>query len=144
MNTLSISQIFSKLDYYQENYLSIIHSPEQYYTPVLDAYVHVWPLKKQALYLGDLLQLWFAEKWIVTPAQHYILEQYLAAQDVIRAKNNIAYIYAINANSFTRQNKTQIWSTHLSQSQTVVTEDTVKYYCEFLACERPLLQQQAS
>ena len=144
MNTLTISQIFTQLPFYQVHYLSILQNSEQYYTPVTDAYIHLWPLKKQNLYLGDLLQLWFAEKWTVTPAQNYILEQYLAAHDVIKAKHNTAYIYAIEANSFTGENQTHIWSTHLGQSQVVETVDTLKYYCEFKACERPLIQQKAS
>ena len=144
MHTLTIAQIFSNLPAYKDQYLNILHSTELYYTEVEGAFIHVWPFKKQALYLGDLLQLWFAEKWTVTLEQRYILEQYLAAQDVIKASNNTAYIYAIRANSFTGQNQTQIWSTHLSQSQSVITEDTLKYSCEFLACDRPLLQQKAS
>ena len=70
MNTLNISDIFSQFSYYQEHYLSILSTPEQYYTAVEGAYIHVWPLAPQDLYLGDLLQLWFSEKWLInTPCR---------------------------------------------------------------------------
>ena len=58
MNALTISDIFSNLEYYKEQYLAILAHPEQYFTPVAHAYVQVWPLAKEQLYLGDLLQLW--------------------------------------------------------------------------------------
>ena len=56
MNTLSISDIFSQFSYYQEHYLSILSTPEQYSTALEGAFIHVWPLSPQDLYLGDLLQ----------------------------------------------------------------------------------------
>ena len=49
MNTLSIPQIFSQLAYYQENYLQIIADPAQYYIPVKDAHITLWPLAQKSL-----------------------------------------------------------------------------------------------
>jgi hypothetical protein len=70
MNTLTISDIFANLADYQDQYLSIISNPEQYYTPVESAYIDVWPVGYTGLYLGDLLQLWFSERWLVnSPCQ---------------------------------------------------------------------------
>ena len=65
MNTLTISDIFANLADYQDQYLFIISNPEQYYTPVELAYIDVWPVGYTDLYVGDLLQLWFSERWLV-------------------------------------------------------------------------------
>ena len=65
MNTLTIPQIFSQLSFYQDHYLDIIQDSAQYFTPVAGAEIRLWPLATKQLYLGDLLQLWFAEKWLV-------------------------------------------------------------------------------
>ena len=65
MNTLTISQIFENFSFYQENYLSILQDSEQYFIQVEQAYLDVWPFTEKKLYLGDLLQLWFSEKWLI-------------------------------------------------------------------------------
>ena len=70
MNTLTISQIFENFLFYQENYLSILQDSEQYFIQVEQAYLDVWPFTEKKLYLGDLLQLWFSEKWLInTPCR---------------------------------------------------------------------------
>lgn len=137
MYTLSISQIFSNLGFYQDHYLNIIHSPEQYFTQVEGAYIDLWPFKKQSLYLGDLLQLWFAQKWQIARSPVLEVEHYLAAMDVHHPVQQSAYIYAITANLFTGSNQTQLWNVNLQQSQCVVLDSSLKNYCEFLACHRP-------
>jgi hypothetical protein len=65
MKTLTIASIFSNFDFYQQNYLNVLTQSESYYTPVEDAWIDAYPFKKQNLYLGDLLQLWFSSKWNV-------------------------------------------------------------------------------
>ncbi len=75
MNTLTISDIFANLADYQDQYLSIISNPEQYYTPVESAYIDVWPVGCTDLYLGDLLQLWFSERWLVNSPCQLLSEQ---------------------------------------------------------------------
>ena len=57
MNTLTISQIFSNLSFYKDQYLNIIQSADLYFTEVEGAFVDLFPFKKQQLFLGDLLQL---------------------------------------------------------------------------------------
>ena len=70
MQTLTIAEIFSDFSFYQDHYLSIIAQPEQYFTPVQGVFIQVWPVGTQPLYLGDLLQLWFSEKWLIqSPCQ---------------------------------------------------------------------------
>ena len=92
MNTLSIPQIFSQLAYYQENYLQIIADPAQYYIPVKDAHITLWPLAQKSLYLGDLLQLWFAEKWLVETERQFNFEVFLNA-DYLKERDNDCLLY---------------------------------------------------
>ena len=39
MNTLTIPEVFSNIDFYKENYLSIISDSAQYYTEVENAHI---------------------------------------------------------------------------------------------------------
>ena len=65
MHTLTIAEIFSNFSFYQNHYISIIQDPERYQTAVEDACIQVWPVGTQPLYLGDLLQLWCSDKWLI-------------------------------------------------------------------------------
>ena len=56
MNTLTIAHLFLNLQSYKDQYLTILENPEQYFVPVADAYINIWPVGKEQLYLGDLLQ----------------------------------------------------------------------------------------
>ena len=49
MNTLTISQIFENLSFYQDNYLSILQNPEQYYVEVEHASIDVWPFSEKKI-----------------------------------------------------------------------------------------------
>lgn len=137
MNTLSISQIFSNFEYYQDNYLHILQTQDEYYTEVEGAFIHVWPFQKKKLYLGDLLQLWFAEKWQITTPHQYKLEEYLAAKDTYQHDLTQSYIYAIVANALTTKSQAQIYTCATQQSQSTHLSSSLKHYCEFLACQRP-------
>ena len=77
MNTLTIPQIFSQLSFYQDHYLEIIQDSAQYFTLVAGAEIRLWPLATKQLYLGDLLQLWFAEKWLVEKERQFSFEIFL-------------------------------------------------------------------
>lgn len=144
MYTLTISQIFFNLGFYQNHYLNILQSPDQYFTEVEGAYIDVLPFKKQSLYLGDLLQLWFAQKWQVAISPAFEVEQYLAAIDVQTTLDQPAYIYAITANLFNGSNQTQVWNLSSEQPQQRVLDSSLKNYCEFLACHRPKSTQSRS
>lgn len=141
MYTLTIAQIFSNLSFYQDHYLNILECPEQYYTQVEGAFIHVWPFKKQSLYLGDLLQLWFAEKWKVQPLLDFKIEEYLAAVDVQYFQNSNVYVYAIQGNALNGANTSHVWSLKDQRSHIVNLNLTLKSYCEFVACQRPRLVQ---
>ena len=137
MYTLTTAQIFSNLSFYQENYLDILQSSEAYFTQVKDAFIDIQPFKKRSLYLGDLLKLWFAEKWTIQLAQHFNVEEYLAALDVIHQKDQRGYIFSIQANLLTGSNQTQVWLADHHQSKSIVLDSVLKNYCEYLNCDRP-------
>ncbi|MCP0912389.1 MULTISPECIES: hypothetical protein [Acinetobacter] len=136
MNTLSILQIFSQLTYYQENYLQIIADPAQYYIPVTDAHIKLWPLAQQSLYLGDLLQLWFAEKWLVETERQFSFEVFLNA-DYLKEQSKELYIYAISGNLLTGTNQSKAWQASTAQIQDVELANVSKHYFEFQGLSRP-------
>ena len=136
MKTLSIPQIFSQLTYYQENYLQIIADPAQYYIPVTDAHIKLWPLAQQSLYLGDLLQLWFAEKWLVETERQFSFEVFLNA-DYLKEQSKELYIYAISGNLLTGTNQSKAWQASTAQIQDVELANVSKHYFEFQGLSRP-------
>lgn len=136
MNTLSIPQILSQLTYYQENYLQIIADPAQYYIPVTDAHIKLWPLAQQSLYLGDLLQLWFAEKWLVETERQFSFEVFLNA-DYLKEQSKELYIYAISGNLLTGTNQSKAWQASTAQIQDVELANVSKHYFEFQGLSRP-------
>lgn len=137
MNTLKIPQIFSNLSFYKENYLSILSSEASYFTEVEGAYVDLFPFKKQRLYLGDLLQLWFSEKWSDEAPKAHLLEEYLAATDVKNSAKNHVYIYCIKGNAVTGLNSSQAWSQLSSTVENLSLRFPLKYYVELVNCPRP-------
>ena len=74
--------------FYQDHYLDIIQDSAQYFTPVAGAEIRLWPLATKQLYLGDLLQLWFAEKWLVEQERQFSFEIFLNTPET-RQKNFI-------------------------------------------------------
>jgi len=75
MTILNIQSIFSNLSFYQQHYLEIIQDAAQYYTPVEHSFINTFPFKQQALYLGDLLQLWFGNKWKIQTAKDLLSQK---------------------------------------------------------------------
>lgn len=136
MNTLSIPQIFSQLAYYQDNYLDIIQDPTQYFTPVAEAEIRLWPLATKQLYLGDLLQLWFAEKWLVEKERQFSFEVFLNAPET---QQKDLYIYAISGNLLTGSNQSKVWQTSVEQIQTLSVANVSRHYFEFQGLSRPRL-----
>lgn len=136
MNTLSISQIFSNISFYQTNYLSLIQDPIQYFTPVAGAEIKLWPLATQQLYLGDLLQLWFAEKWLVEQERQFSFELFLNAADLAPEQKDL-YIYAICGNLVTGANQSQVWQASQQKNQNISLANVSKHYFEYRALSQP-------
>lgn len=138
MNTLTITQIFQNFTAYQAQYLDIITQAELYFTEVEGAAIHLWPLKSQPLYLGDLLQLWLADKWIEHLGYKPLINTILKAQSQINA-NQDHYVYAIEANLLTGRNHSLSWSKPLGENQALDLTSALQYYCIFKSLKRPKL-----
>lgn len=137
MSTLTIPQIFSNLAFYQENYLTILNTPETYFTEVEGAFIDLFPFKKQHLFLGDLLQLWFSEKWSDQVKKSLKLEEFLAANDVKSNAKQHVYIYSIKGNAVSGVNKSQSWVLETDAVEEIQVYSPLKYYVELVNCPRP-------
>ena len=129
MSILSISEIFSNLSFYQDNYLAILSNPDQYYCKVAEAYIQVWPFSKQDLYLGDLLQLWFAEKWLIHSAQTNYLHSVIADQSQERVAD--LYLYQLHGNALTSNNQSIAWSVETHTPQVIQVQGVLQHFCEY-------------
>jgi hypothetical protein len=144
MNTLTISQLFSNLSFYKENYLSIIKNAEQYYTPVDGAYVQVWPLAKQQLFLGDLLQLWFSDKWSVDEEKRVLINTILRDKSLDQAEQDL-FVYEVNGSSLTGLDESKAWSVRANKAVDISVGTIFQFYCVFKSLSRPArVYQQAS
>lgn len=129
MNTLSISQIFSNFQFYQDNYLSIIADQTQYQTPVEGAYVNVWPLGSRDLQLGDLLQLWFSEKWLINDACHVRFEHKDDGRRLLLQRQNDLFLFQLAGSALSGSNRSKVWSVSEQKVLSVELDGALKYYC---------------
>ena len=133
MNTLSIPQIFQNIAFYQEHYLSILANPAQYKTPVESAYIDVWPFTRIELCLGDLLQLWFSEKWLIQPAEKNLIELELNVQVSPVHLNHDVFLYQLTGNGFTGKNKSKAWSCSEQQNLDLNLDYLLRHLFEYKA-----------
>lgn len=129
MNTLTISQIFSNFSFYQENYLSIIADHNQYQTSVEGSYVNVWPLGLRELVLGDLLQLWFSEKWLVNSPCHLRFEHKDDGRRILLQRAQDLYLFQLAGSALSGSNRSKVWSVSEQKVLTVELDSALKYYC---------------
>ena len=137
MNTLSISDIFSNFEFYQNNYLSIISNPEQYYQPVESAYINVWPFGHVDLYLGDLLQLWFSEKWLIDSPILRLFEHPDDGRKIPFQRDQDLYLYQLSGSALSGSNRSRVWSKSEQKSYRVSLESVFRYFCEYKGTTRP-------
>ena len=130
MNTLTISEIFSNFSFYQENYLSIVQDSQQYFIPVPEAYIQIWSNTQEPLYLGDLLQLWFSEKWCVQSSHHLSCEK-SGQKEILKSFQNPQnlYVYQIKGNIFTGKNHSIAWSRTEEKIYPIKLDSVFKHYC---------------
>ena len=141
MNTLTISDIFANLSDYQDQYLSILSNPEQYYTPVESAYIDVWPVGCSYLYLGDLLQLWFSERWLITSScQLLTVPTDKTAKKSFQREQDL-YLYQLSGNALSGSNRAKVWSISEGKSLEVNLDSTFKYYCIYKGAKRPQVEK---
>lgn len=131
MNTLTITSIFSNFDFYQHNYLNILNQSESYYTPVEGAWINAYPFKKQDLYLGDLLQLWFSSKWNV----HNSLKVLKSSHPLNSSKS--LYIFQVEGELLFGKNKVLAWSVEHQEIIELQLKNIWAPYVIAQTCERP-------
>ncbi|WP_336038407.1 hypothetical protein [Acinetobacter calcoaceticus] len=131
MKTLTIASIFSNFDFYQRNYLNILSQPESYYTPVEDAVIDAYPFKKQVLYLGDLLQLWFSSKWNV----HSSLK--ILKSSKLLNPSKLLYIFQLEGELLLGKNKALAWSVEHQEVVELQLQNIWASYVVAQTCDRP-------
>ena len=137
MHTLTIAEIFSNLSFYQDNYLSIIQDSVQYRTVVEDAYIQVWPVGTEQLYLGDLLQLWFSDKWLINSPCQLLLESYSSGRKKPLQRDHDLYLYQLNGSALSGRNNSKVWSVSEQKKLSVSLDSVFKYLCIFKGTHRP-------
>lgn len=128
MNTLSIPEIFANFSFYQTHYLSILADPEQYHLPVASAYINVWPIGHINLCLGDLLQLWFSEKWLINQTCLALAEHPDDGRKTPLQRDNDLYLYQLSGSALSGSNRCQVWSVSAQKSHRVYLDGALKYY----------------
>lgn len=131
MKTLTIASIFSNFDFYQRNYLNILSRTESYYTPVEGASIDAYPFKKQDLYLGDLLQLWFSSKWDV----HSSLKV-LKSSKLLNPSKPL-YIFQLEGELLLGKNKALAWSFEYQEVVELQLKSIWAPYVVAQTCDRP-------
>ncbi|WP_336167424.1 hypothetical protein [Acinetobacter sp. 161(2023)] len=131
MKTLTVASIFSNFDFYQHHYLNILSRTESYYTPVEGASIDAYPFKKQDLYLGDLLQLWFSSKWNV----HGSLK-ILKSSKVLNPSKAL-YIFQLEGELLLGKNKVLAWSTEHQEIIELQLKNIWTSYVVAQTCDRP-------
>lgn len=124
---LKIADIFSNFDFYQTHYLSIIADSQQYYTPVESAFIGVWPVGNIPLYLGDLLQLWFSEKWLINSPIQLLLENYSNGRKQPLQRNNDLYLYQLCGSALSGRNNSKVWSRSENKTLAVALDSVFAY-----------------
>lgn len=141
MNTLSISDIFSNFSFYQENYLSILQNPEHYYTEIEQAYFEVWPFGEKKLFLGDLLQLWFSEKWLINAKCQLLTDSNTKNTKTTIQREHDLYLFQWVGSTFSGANHAKVWSISEQKVIHIALDRVFKYYCFFESIERPKFSQ---
>ncbi len=140
MNTLTISQIFENFSFYQDNYLSILQNPEQYYLEVEHSHIDVWPFSEKKLCLGDLLQLWFSEKWLINTNCRLLSNTNEQVSGKALQREQDLYLFQLSGSTLSGSNHAQVWSISEQRIIYVALDSVFKYYCYFESIERPVKQ----
>lgn len=141
MSFLSISSLFDQFKFYQQHYLNILQDPQLYYTPIEGAEIGVWPLKPQQLFLGDLLQLWLSEKWLVSLQPAFRFELFLGDSAPQKLQVEQFYILAIQGNLLSSQHTALVWSVNQQHIQEIELDQFYRHIIEYKALTRPKYKQ---
>lgn len=137
MPNLQIEHIFSQFAFYQKNYLNIIQDPDQYYQCVSDAHIHFSVFSEEKIYLGDLLQLWFGDKW----TEHQVKTLHDAKDHLweraSESWHNSLFLFSIERPGLFSSARAYAWSTEEQQIKQISIDHTFPYYCHYLSLSRP-------
>jgi len=129
MKTLTIASIFSNFDFYQRNYLNILSQTDSYFTVVENAWINAYPFKKQSLYLGDLLQLWFSSKWDV-----HTSFKILKSSKLLTSSQPL-YIFQLEGELILGKNKVLAWSVQYQEIIEIQLKNIWAPYVVAQTCE---------
>ncbi|SPL72509.1 hypothetical protein [Acinetobacter stercoris] len=135
MPKLSILDIFSNFDYYKEHYLSILSDANLYFSEVENAHFKLQFLNDKKIYLGDLLQLWFSEKWLFQ--RQLALKFFSFPWGNTSQPEQDLYLFAVEGNILTGNNICKAWCASENKVITTTLDAVLPYYCYFKALTRP-------
>lgn len=137
MTKLSISDIFSNLEYYKKHYLAILDDSNQYFTEVENAHFKLEFFKDKKIFLGDLLQLWFSEKWLFQ--KHFNLKQIHFPWAKQAKPEQDLYLFEVKGNIFTGNNICRAWCASENKIINTTLDAVFPYYCYIKTLSRPHL-----
>ena len=106
--------------------------------PVELAYIDVWPVGYTDLYLGDLLQLWFSERWLVnSPCQLLSTQSTSTLKKTVQREHDL-YLYQLSGSALSGNNRSKVWSAAEGKSLDISLDSAFKYYCIYKGVERPV------
>lgn len=132
MNTLTVADIFKNIAFYQARYQAILNNQTEYQTPVQDAVLEVWPAQSRVLYLGDLLQLWFSQKWLIN-SECTLLKKDQTFPQLFNPKiqRDDLYLCELHGNAVLGKSIAKVWSVSEQQLLEVELEGSLQYYCSY-------------
>lgn len=133
MTILNIETIFSNFSFYQQNYLDILQDPEHYYTPVENSFLNTFPFKQNTLYLGDLLQLWFGNKWKIENARNLLSQK----NPLLVSVQSPLYLFQLGGELILGANTALAWSVAEQKVVTVHVKSIWQYAVFSHLCDRP-------
>lgn len=108
-----------------------------YQTAVEDACIQVWPVGTQPLYLGDLLQLWFSDKWLINAPCQLLLDSYSNGRKQSLQRDHDLYLYQLNGSALSGRNNSKVWSRSEQKKLSVSLDSVFKYLYIYKETTRP-------
>lgn len=139
MSALLIQDIFSQFDNYRSEYLTILQNPELYYQHVQDAKICFAKYSEEKVYLGDLLQLWFSQKW--TDQQIHALDDLTYSSSKFKHahshQNTQFFIFALGREGLFSKNLAWVWDSNHHTYHQIELPQILPFYCHYLSVKRP-------
>ena len=95
---------------------------------------------KKKLCLGDLLQLWFSEKWLINTNCRLLSNTNEQVSGKALQREQDLYLFQLSGSTLSGSNHAQVWSVSEQKIIYVALDSVFKYYCYFESIERPVKQ----